>query len=376
MGAQGAAGGGAELPGVGVSSAGGGQRLQGQRAVRGRRQQRQRRLVRSHGEAQHPYGAIQTREAALPAERQRLRNGGNAAGSGGRGAAAAAGSGRVGSAHLLRAQEQHGRALRRLRGREPRPARRHHAGLREGGGELPPRGLGAALPGSAAVRSPAGTAAPRRHGGLARAALARSARPAPPRALKRRRPPRPACPRHAAPGAAVRPALRRRPQRPRRVPPGRALPDPRAAARPAGGARLLRVSERGAVGVPPFPAAARAVCARRAAAFKSHGYHLAQTMRFAVEEINNSSALLPNVTLRCEIHDTCTEAANLHATLRALGREGRHRIELPSALQRYEPRAVAVIGPDSTQLALTAAAILGVFLVPEVGPPPRRQYAL
>lgn len=99
-------------------------------------------------------------------------------------------------------------------------------------------------------------------------------------------------------------------------------------------------------------------------------------MRFAVEEINNSSALLPNVTLRCEIHDTCTEAANLHATLRALGREGRHRIELPSALQRYEPRAVAVIGPDSTQLALTAAAILGVFLVPEVGPPPRRQYAL
>ncbi|XP_042739367.1 taste receptor type 1 member 1 [Lagopus leucura] len=143
-------------------------------------------------------------------------------------------------------------------------------------------------------------------------------------------------------------------------------PHPRATARPAAGARLLRVSERGAVGVPPFPAAARAVCARRAAAFKSHGYHLAQTMRFAVEEINNSSALLPNVTLRCEIHDTCTEAANLHATLRALGREGRHRIELPSALQRYEPRAVAVIGPDSTQLALTAAAILGVFLVPEI----------
>ncbi|XP_052547911.1 taste receptor type 1 member 1 isoform X1 [Tympanuchus pallidicinctus] len=117
-------------------------------------------------------------------------------------------------------------------------------------------------------------------------------------------------------------------------------------------------------GLRPGRPLARGCCV--AAAFKSHGYHLAQTMRFAVEEINNSSALLPNVTLRCEIHDTCTEAANLHATLRALGREGRHRIELQSALQRYEPRAVAVIGPDSTQLALTAAAVLGVFLVPEI----------
>ncbi|NXK85500.1 TS1R1 protein, partial [Formicarius rufipectus] len=34
--------------------------------------------------------------------------------------------------------------------------------------------------------------------------------------------------------------------------------------------------------------------------------------------------------------------------------------------QHYEPQAVAVIGPDSTQLALTTAAILGVFLVPEI----------
>ncbi|POI22369.1 hypothetical protein CIB84_013884 [Bambusicola thoracicus] len=90
-------------------------------------------------------------------------------------------------------------------------------------------------------------------------------------------------------------------------------------------------------------------------------------MRFAVEEINNSSALLPNVTLGYEIHDTCTEAANLHGTLRALSREGRRAVEVLSAPQRYEPRAVAVIGPDSTRLALTTAAILGVFLVPEVG---------
>ncbi|NWT89473.1 TS1R1 protein, partial [Lanius ludovicianus] len=38
---------------------------------------------------------------------------------------------------------------------------------------------------------------------------------------------------------------------------------------------------------------------------------------------------------------------------------------LPS-FQRYEPQAVAVIGPDSTQLALTTAAVLSLFLVPEI----------
>ncbi|NXY51408.1 TS1R1 protein, partial [Ceuthmochares aereus] len=41
-------------------------------------------------------------------------------------------------------------------------------------------------------------------------------------------------------------------------------------------------------------------------------------------------------------------------------------IQLLPSFRRYQPRVVAVIGPDSTQLALTTAAILGVFLVPEI----------
>ncbi|XP_050765226.1 taste receptor type 1 member 1 [Gymnogyps californianus] len=102
------------------------------------------------------------------------------------------------------------------------------------------------------------------------------------------------------------------------------------------------------------------------AAFKSHGYCLAQAMRFAVEEINNSSVLLPNVTLGYDIHDTCSEPASLHATLRALARKGGREVEVLPTLRRYEPEAVAIIGPDSTQLALTTAAILGVFLIPEI----------
>ncbi|NXT36631.1 TS1R1 protein, partial [Pelecanoides urinatrix] len=41
-------------------------------------------------------------------------------------------------------------------------------------------------------------------------------------------------------------------------------------------------------------------------------------------------------------------------------------VEVLPTFRRYEPEAVAVIGPDSTRLALTTAAVLGVFLVPQI----------
>lgn len=106
-----------------------------------------------------------------------------------------------------------------------------------------------------------------------------------------------------------------------------------------------------------------------AAVFKSHGYCLSQALRFAVE-INNSSTLLPNVTLGYDIYDTCSEPANFHATLCALARKGRQDVQVLPSFQHYEPHAVAVIGPDSTRLALTTAAVLSLFLVPEVSAAP------
>ncbi|NWV31626.1 TS1R1 protein, partial [Grantiella picta] len=41
-------------------------------------------------------------------------------------------------------------------------------------------------------------------------------------------------------------------------------------------------------------------------------------------------------------------------------------VEVLPSFQHYEPQAVAVIGPDSTRLALTTAAVLSLFLVPEI----------
>uniref|UniRef100_A0A8D0H7A9 Taste 1 receptor member 1 n=1 Tax=Sphenodon punctatus TaxID=8508 RepID=A0A8D0H7A9_SPHPU len=102
----------------------------------------------------------------------------------------------------------------------------------------------------------------------------------------------------------------------------------------------------------------------------SHGYHLFQAMRFSVEEINNSGELLPNVTLGYEIYDICSESANMYATLSILAQSisssSHLHVEVLRDFTLYQPKAVAVIGPDSSNLALSTAAILSIALVPEI----------
>ncbi|XP_051027619.1 taste receptor type 1 member 1 [Acomys russatus] len=98
--------------------------------------------------------------------------------------------------------------------------------------------------------------------------------------------------------------------------------------------------------------------------FNGHGYHLFQAMRFSVEEINNSTVLLPNITLGYELYDVCSESANVYATLRVLALQGTSHIEMQRDLHNCSSKVVALIGPDNTDHAVTAAALLGPFLIP------------
>ncbi|KAM6174151.1 taste receptor type 1 member 1 [Erethizon dorsatum] len=98
--------------------------------------------------------------------------------------------------------------------------------------------------------------------------------------------------------------------------------------------------------------------------FSGHGYHLFQAMRLSVEQINNSTALLPNVTLGYELYDVCSQSAIVYAVLHALSWQGTHLMEMQENLHHYSPKAMAFIGPDSTDNAATATALLSPFLVP------------
>ncbi|NXR21553.1 TS1R3 protein, partial [Cinclus mexicanus] len=90
-------------------------------------------------------------------------------------------------------------------------------------------------------------------------------------------------------------------------------------------------------------------------------------MRFAIDQINNSSSLLPGITLGYDMYDTCFEPlVALQPSLLFLTQKGTTSIGVLCNYTQYQPRVTAVIGPHKSDLCLLTAKLFSSFLIPQV----------
>ncbi|XP_010575702.1 PREDICTED: taste receptor type 1 member 3 [Haliaeetus leucocephalus] len=90
-------------------------------------------------------------------------------------------------------------------------------------------------------------------------------------------------------------------------------------------------------------------------------------MKFAIDQINNSTSLLPGVKLGYDMHDTCFEpVVALQPSLLFLTRNGTTGIGVLCNYTDYQPRVTAVIGPHKSDLCLVTAKLFSFFLIPQV----------
>nr|XP_033466683.1 taste receptor type 1 member 2-like [Epinephelus lanceolatus] len=93
-------------------------------------------------------------------------------------------------------------------------------------------------------------------------------------------------------------------------------------------------------------------------------YRRFQLMRFSVEEINNSTSLLPNVSLGYEIFDHCSETHTFPGVLKLLSVD--NLIQPWGEPYKNLSEVMALVGPFSSTDTLTVAPLFMVDLIPVV----------
>ncbi|KAK1786990.1 hypothetical protein P4O66_017361, partial [Electrophorus voltai] len=97
-------------------------------------------------------------------------------------------------------------------------------------------------------------------------------------------------------------------------------------------------------------------------AFDKSSYHMLQVMRFAVAEINNSSTLLPSVSLGYEIFDHCSNTQNFPSVFTFISENG--SVPVYRHLNNHQPKIIAVIGPYESTRTITVAPFFMLDLIP------------
>ncbi|XP_070685478.1 vomeronasal type-2 receptor 1-like [Pempheris klunzingeri] len=94
------------------------------------------------------------------------------------------------------------------------------------------------------------------------------------------------------------------------------------------------------------------------------GFQYAQAMLFAIEEINNSTDLLPGISLGYKIYDVCGSIARSVRVALALA-NGNEVISVPSEAPCTRPAQVqAIMGETSSSPCMAVATVIGSFHIP------------
>nr|XP_033503183.1 taste receptor type 1 member 1-like [Epinephelus lanceolatus] len=99
--------------------------------------------------------------------------------------------------------------------------------------------------------------------------------------------------------------------------------------------------------------------------FIHSSYRRFQVMRFSVEEINNSTSLLPNVSLGYEIFDHCSDTHNFPGFFNLISVNG--LIQPWGEPHKNLSKVIAVVGTYTSPKALTVAPLFMMNLIPMVG---------
>ena len=105
--------------------------------------------------------------------------------------------------------------------------------------------------------------------------------------------------------------------------------------------------------------------------YNFRGFRWLQAMIFAIDEINNSSSLLPNITLGYRIYDTCnTVSKALEATLSFVAQNKMDSINLDEFCNCTDhiPSTIAVVGASGSAVSTAVANLLSLFYIPQVSP--------
>ncbi|KAJ0004468.1 hypothetical protein NQD34_010682 [Periophthalmus magnuspinnatus] len=103
--------------------------------------------------------------------------------------------------------------------------------------------------------------------------------------------------------------------------------------------------------------------------FNFRGFRWLQAMIFAIEEINNSSSLLPNITLGYRIFDTCNAVSKaLEATLSFVAQNKIDSLNLDEFCNCTDhiPSTIAVVGAAGSAVSTAVANLLGLFYIPQI----------